>query len=140
MVVAIMTYAPRSGRSRHMRRGSWPSSECLDILTQYFPGYLSHMHVRQAATGVDEKGDGYPHRPVVPRENAARIQQHVRKGEFLGGQVTLDRDRSFALIDEEELHVLGISRRLRQYRHLPTAGRAPGRPQVDHARLAGVGG
>src|SRR3546814_3888708 len=92
------------------------------------------MHVRQAATGVDEKGDGYPHRPVVPRENAARIQQHVRKGEFLGGQVTLDRDRSFALIDEEELHVLGISRRLRQYRHLPTAGRAPGRPQVDHAR------
>src|SRR3546814_14916725 len=103
-----------------MRRGSWPSSECLDILTQYFPGYLSHMHVRQAATGVDEKGDGYPHRPVVPRENAARIQQHGRKGEFLGGQVTLDRDRSFALIAKAELPVSGIPTRPRPHMHHQT--------------------
>ena len=86
-----------------------------------------HKHVGKLCSGVQIHVDhpAYDHAAFKPW----RVQA-------LGFKKGADALHAFALIDEQERHVLMLELCVLHHRHLAPAGWAPGGPQVDHQRTA----
>ena len=94
------------------------------------------MTAQQPAIRAVEQRSRQGHRTDLLCQLAAAVEQHVAQVQPLGFKEGADALHAFALIDEQEGHVLMLMLGVLQHRHFPAAWRAPGGPQVDHQRAA----
>lgn len=94
------------------------------------------MRVLQDAVGIDEQRGGQSGRAVEARQIAELVDKYRIEREAGGGEIALDGGAAFALIGEDEGDVFRGGGDVGHHGHFAPAGRAPGRPQIDHLRRA----
>ena len=99
---------------------------------------LAQMGVLQLSFGIDEQRGGQAAGTVVQSQLVLLIQQDMLQFYIQPLQKVVHSDSVFPQIGKQKLHLWIIMLGLFQHRHFTHAGRAPGGPDIEYDRLAGI--